>query len=259
MEYYANNATEHGRRDSDMRRKIATAKLVSVLISILLIAALAAGCVSIGRRDGVETGTTDDSSVDKAEEQDNGDMPAQEQPAGNGGAAAEDAGGAEEEIPALSDEEINGMYQKALEALGWFEFGTMPADYSDTREADGYEYYRVTHDTIKTYDALRSYLGTIFADAVIGRLLGGDGSGFRLFRDFDGALYTVPVGRGSDIFKGEETYEIIREGDRKVIYRVTVEVYDDPETQNVAGTEQYDFPLEYIDGKWVFTHFEPVR
>jgi len=27
----------------------------------------------------------------------------------------------------------------------------------------------------------------------------------------------------------------------------------------VAGTEQYDFPLEYIDGKWVFTHFEPVR
>lgn len=43
------------------------------------------------------------------------------------------------------------------------------------------------------------------------------------------------------------------------LYRVNAEVCDDPEAQAVAGTEQYGFPLGYIDDRWRFTHFELAR
>jgi len=235
-------------------------KLIMAFISILLIAGIAAGCGSAEYRGGGKTGVPADGMTDTVVRQDDGGTGTPEQPGGNGDASHKGPGdtGADE-IPPLTDEEIAGTYQKAVEAFGWFEFGTMPADYEDVKEEDGYQYYRVTHDTIKTYDGLRSYLQTIFDDSIVDRLLAGDSSGIRLYRDFDGALYTIPAGRGSDITKGEETYEIIREGDKKVIYRVTVEVYDDPVDGTVAGTEQYDFPLEYIGGRWVFTSFQLVR
>ena len=49
----------------------------------------------------------------------------------------------------------------------------MPADYEDVREIDGYQYNRVTHEKIKTYDDLKSYLQTMFTDEIVERLLGG--------------------------------------------------------------------------------------
>lgn len=240
--------------------KMAAGNLMMVFIIILLITVMAAGCVPIKYSGNVKTDTHVGGSTDMDVRQDDGSASATVQPGGSGDVAVEgpsETGAAE--ISPLTDEEVAGAYQKAVEAFGWFEFGTMPADYEDVKEADGYRYYRVTHDTIKTYEDLRSYLQAMFTDEIVERLLAGDGSGILLYRDFDGSLYTISAGRGSDITKGEETYEMIREGDKKVIYRVTVEVCDDPFEETVAGTEQYDFPLEYIDGRWVFTSFRLVR
>ena len=230
---------------------MAFGKLAKVLVSMLLVICISAGCaINITGITG-ETDSPAGGQTGKVSEQD-----------GNGDAGKDtdkdmDEGPAE--IPALADEEIADAYQKAVEAFGWFEFGTMPADYEDVREIDGYQYNRVTHEKIKTYDDLKSYLQTMFTDEIVERLLAGDGSGVRLYRDIDGALYTIPAGRGSDIMKGEETYEIIRESDKEVYYLVRVEIYDDPFEMTVTGYENYSFPYEYIDGRWVFTHFELVR
>lgn len=158
----------------------------------------------------------------------------------------------------LTDDKIIASYQSAVEAYGWFNAATMPVDYSDKKKLDGYEYFRVMHDTIKSYADLKSYLQTLFADDIVEALLAGDGTTVR-YRNIDGALYAIPADRGSDITKGKETYEIVRESDTKIIYRVFVEIYDDPVSQTVIGTEQYDFPYEYINGRWMFTSFEPVR
>jgi hypothetical protein len=231
----------------------APGKLIMVLISALLVVCMAAGCTPDRSKDEPVDGQT----AATAENGDREDPSAPEQPGGNENDS--DEGGSGDRIPEITDKEISEAYQKAVEAFGWFELGTMPADYEDIREADGYQYNRVTHDRIKTYDDLRSYLLTIFTDEIVEGLLTGSGSDMRLYRDIDGALYTIPAGRGSDITKGEETYEIFRESDKKIVYRVTVEVYDDPFEQTVSGTEQFDFTYEYTDGGWVFTYFELVR
>jgi len=158
----------------------------------------------------------------------------------------------------LTDDMINESYQKAVEAYSWFDATTMPVDYSDRKELYGFEYYKVTHDTIKSCADLKSYLQTLFSDDIVEKLLAGDGSIIR-YRDIDGALYAIPADRGSDITKGKETYEIVRESDTKILYKVFVEIYDDPVSQNVTGTEEHDFQYECINGRWVFTNFELVR
>lgn len=258
---------------TEKRSKIkatAPGKLMLVLISVLFIIGMTAGCtVKIVRNSGkadvpangkTVTGAKQDDGGTSTQEQPDSGTSTQEQPAGKEDAAGNGSDSVDaDRIPVLTDEEVAEAYQKAVEAFGWFEFGSMPADYEDAIEIDGYVYNRATHDVIKTMDDLKSYLQTMFTDEIVEGLLAGDGSGIQLYRDIDGALYTIPAGRGSDIMKGDETYEIIREGDKKVIYQVTVEIYDDPFEETVAGTEQYDFPLEYINGRWVFTDFELVR
>jgi len=76
--------------------------------------------------------------------------------------------------------------------------------------------------------------------------------------DIDGALYAIQADRGTDIYKGEETHQIIYENDKKIIYRVEVEVID-PDAQKAVGKETHDFIYENLNGKWVFSKFYLVR
>ena len=74
----------------------------------------------------------------------------------------------------------------------------------------------------------------------------------------DGKLYVMPADRGTDILKGEETYDVERQSEGLIKLIVTVEIYDDPDAKNVVGYDQYAFFLEYMDG-WKFKNFELVR
>jgi hypothetical protein len=76
--------------------------------------------------------------------------------------------------------------------------------------------------------------------------------------DIDGALYAIQADRGTDINKGDETHQIIYENDKKIIYRVEVEVID-PDTQKAVDKETHDFIYENLNGKWVFSKFYLVR
>lgn len=159
------------------------------------------------------------------------------------------------DINAPDDAQIREAYKKAEEAFGWFDLSTMKCDLDDSKQYNGFDYYRVTHDTIKTYAQLVDYLNTLFTDRVVSNLLNENQN---LYVDIGGALYTLNASRGVDNTKGNETHEIIREGDTKIVYRVKIEVVD-VDTRSIEGYEVHNFNYEYIDGKWLFSNFYPVK
>ena len=178
-------------------------------------------------------------------------------PGGNAGtpaAAPAETPGSNVSIP--TDAKVENAYLTAREAYNWFNFGTMPTDSSDWKDAGDYRFERVVHEQIETFADLEFYLNTIFTKKFTNEILSGD----HLYSDIDGKLYAVAADRGSDILKGDERAEIIRESDRKIIYRITVDVLDEPEG-SVVDTEVFDFVYAVEDGggQWLFHNFESVR
>lgn len=162
----------------------------------------------------------------------------------------------------MQESQIIDTYKRAVEAYGWFYLTTMPTvcnSDEDIREYEGWQYYRVEHETIKTLADLENYLRSLFSDNIVTKLLS-EGEGKR-YRDFDGILYAMPADRGTDINKGEETYEVIKESERKFILRVTVELLGEwqGDKRPVIGYETHDFIYEKINDRWVFSSFDLVR
>ncbi|MCL2057282.1 MAG: hypothetical protein FWH02_08720 [Oscillospiraceae bacterium] len=150
------------------------------------------------------------------------------------------------------DAEIEAAYHSAMEVMYWITFDAMPYG-EGTQDIDGMTYQIIGHPTIKTMADLKSYLESLFAASIADDKLEGG-----LFRDIDGSLYKMGAARGGNIFKGDEEYEIIRESEARIIFRVTVEDLDDP-GGDVIGHTIHDMIYEQIDGRWVFGSFEMVR
>jgi hypothetical protein len=153
--------------------------------------------------------------------------------------------------------DVDLAYQNAVEAYGWFDMTSMPLDYSVSRDYNNITYYKVDHESIKTYGDLARYLKSLFADTIVNQLLGQSEVNNR-YTDIDGQLYAIPADRGADITKGDETHQVIFEGDERIIYRVEVDLID-PETGNIIDKEVHDFSYEPMNGDWVFTNFYLIR
>jgi hypothetical protein len=157
--------------------------------------------------------------------------------------------------------QIAEAYVSAREAMNWFQMLTMPLGNAGTDPDmpaglivfDENGAAKVNHPTIKTYDDLQNHLKSLFSDEITDALLAAN-----KYFDKDGELYAVPSNRGSNISKGKEEYEIIKENDKRIIYRVTVENLDN-EFENVVDYSVHDMVYEYAGDKWVFTQFELVR
>ena len=161
-----------------------------------------------------------------------------------------------------TDGQIESAYKSANEAMWWFHVTTMPlgkenADPDMPAEPIKFDERgaaKVNHPTIKTYNDLKNHLYNLFSNEIADGLL----SSGRYF-DKDGELYAIAADRGTDISKGGESYEIIRESDKKIIYRITVELLSNEDFVTVIDYEAHDMIYEYIAGKWVFTRFELFR
>jgi len=156
----------------------------------------------------------------------------------------------------LTDDEIVELYNKATEAYGWFDLTTIPYDAEKYIEADGERYFEVSQPGIISKKTLTDYLDEFFADDITEGLMAMS-SGRYVERE--GKLYVLPADRGTDIFKGAESYEVVRASEKQIKLEVTEEIYEDPKQKNVTGYKQYDFFLEFSDGRWKFTSFELVR
>lgn len=163
-------------------------------------------------------------------------------------------------MPRITD--VEAAYQKALEAFYWFQVDTMPLesfivdDKPTYIEMDGHYYYKVKHDTIKTYADLENYLQSLLAGEIAAGLLD---SGIQRYRDIDGSLYAIDAGRGTDLFKGEEMLIVTQESDDTFLCTVQVELLSEDDMRSVIGYETHEFFYELADGRWVFTNFYLFR
>ncbi|WP_300269688.1 hypothetical protein [uncultured Flavonifractor sp.] len=156
-----------------------------------------------------------------------------------------------------NDEEVLSAYRAAVEAFWWFQVEPLPFDETDSREVDGVTYYRVDYPGIDSTVTLRGYLKSLFSDDLVEKLLPYDGT---QYVDIDGTLYVQDGGRGTDITRGAETAQVLRDGDpNRCTVRVTVEVLDPEQGGAVVDTLTFDFPYEKVGEKWIFTDFSLVR
>lgn len=161
----------------------------------------------------------------------------------------------EPEIPA--DEAVLAAYARAEEAYGWFVMGPPELDRGDQRTVGELTYCRVADPRFSTLVELRGYLKGLFSDELVEQLLPADGG---QFIEVDGTLYTIDGGRGSDVTKGEETVQVLRDGTPgRCTVRVTVEVLDPGQDYAAVGEEQHDFLYEQVGEQWIFTTFSAVR
>lgn len=156
----------------------------------------------------------------------------------------------------LTDDEVFELYNKAREAYEWFDLTTIPFDGEKYIESDGIMYFEVVQPGINSKQELTDYLNTYFTDDITEGLMTASSD---RYVEQDGKLYVLPADRGTDIFKGAESYEVERVSDTQIMFTVTVEIYDDPDKQNVTGHEQHAFFLEFLDNRWRFKNFELVR
>lgn len=155
------------------------------------------------------------------------------------------------EVP--TDEEVKFAYQQAGEAYSWFDLTTMPLNENSKIEYNGNIYLKVNHDSIQSFSDLETYLRNLFSDDIVDFLLKSN-----RYVDIDGVLYAMPADRGTNIFAGEEHHEIIRESDKKIIYKVSVDILDD-NLEKIVDEEVYSFTYEFLEDKWIFTNFSLVR
>lgn len=156
-----------------------------------------------------------------------------------------------------TDEEVLEAYRRAQEAYSWFQVSPMPFDPADSREVDGVVYYRVDYDGISSLSALRGYLKSLFSDALVDTLLPYDGTQYIEVND---VLYVQDGGRGTDIYRGAEYTQVMRDDNpNRLVVQVTVEIVDPDQNGAVTGSETYEFPYEKVGDRWIFTDFSLVR
>lgn len=227
-----------------------------IALSIILLTAALASCVKITVKEPAYTpsGTEPADEPSKQSEPSEPSVPSAPLETSDGPSELPQKQG--DDVTELSDDEAFELYFKAREAYGWFDLTTIPFDFENYIETDDGTYYEVIQSGISSKKALADYLNGFFIEDITERLMN-ESSG--RYAEHDGKLYVMPADRGTDILKGEESYELTRISDRQIQITVNVEVFEDYDLESLAGYEQYDFFLEYSDGLWRFTNFELVR
>lgn len=156
----------------------------------------------------------------------------------------------------LTDDEVYELYFKAREAYEWFDMTTIPFDSEKYIEVDNWMHFEVVQPGINSKKDLEDYLNGIFTEDITEELMN---LAPDRFIESDGKLYVVPADRGASAIVGDETYEIIREADDFIIFKVTVEIYNDPNVKEVIAYEEYQFFLGFTNKGWRFLNFGLVR
>lgn len=174
-------------------------------------------------------------------------------------AANDTENGAKEESKPTEDDVVKA-YQKAREAASWFRIASMledgsdgPIDMSDRVVENDLTYFRVKR--FDSYADFSDHLTSCFSDEVIESLLSYNGT---MYIEHNGLLYGRFGMRGTNVFMGEETYDIEYVNDETVHLLVKVERWEQDLTK-VKEHQTFLFPYEQREGKWVFTDFPEIR
>jgi len=157
---------------------------------------------------------------------------------------------------AVSDESFAlADHREAVELWGWFHMTTLPLDYKQSVESDGYTYYRV--QDIATMGGLRTLLTSRVSEELADAWLAENSL---RYKEIDGVLYGLDADRGSSLELGSTDYTVEFAGDGgKVIG--TTKVYDTNQWDHVEkdfvviDTLVTEYPFDWVDGEAIFTDF----
>lgn len=159
---------------------------------------------------------------------------------------------------------VLGNFYEAEEMRYWFEGDDSIASHEETKTVNGdgdieFWYERVVRPGITTMAELRTVMEKRFADAFTEQLLEGRDA-IPVFREFDGVLYMLAGGRGSDITVASVDYRVEWNADKsggKVVGTIHRQDYDETKQDWVltGKTEDVEFPFEMTENGARFTAF----
>lgn len=166
-------------------------------------------------------------------------------------------------------EDVLAAYDEAAQLYDWFDLAPMPLDESDSVREGENTYFRVLDEDITSTKELRSRLERVFTSELAEEIFNKVPD---QYRDFDGKLYAIPGGRGTNIYLLDKTVQAERISEDR--WEVTLTFWADyedarmvpePETgvsasypTAVAGYSTTCIYYERTSEGWRFTSFCPT-
>ena len=104
-------------------------------------------------------------------------------------------------------EDVLAAYDEAAQLYDWFDLAPMPLDESDSVREGENTYFRVLDEDITSTKELRSRLERVFTSELAEEIFNKVPD---QYRDFDGKLYAIPGGRGTNIYLLDKTVQAER-------------------------------------------------
>lgn len=166
-------------------------------------------------------------------------------------------------------EDVLAAYDEAAQLYDWFDLAPMPLDESDSVREGENTYFRVLDEDITSTKELRSRLERVFTSELAEEIFNKVPD---QYRDFDGKLYAIPGGRGTNIYLLDKTVQAERISEDR--WEVTLTFWADyedarmvPEPEAgvsasyptaVAGYSTTCIYYEHTSEGWRFTSFCPT-
>lgn len=166
-------------------------------------------------------------------------------------------------------EDVLAAYDEAARLYDWFDLAPMPLDESDSVREGENTYFRVLDETITSTKELRSRLERVFTSELAEEIFN---KAPDQYRDFDGKLYAIPGGRGTNLYLLDKTVQAERISEDR--WEVTLTFWADyedarmvpePETgvfasypTAMAGYSTTNIDYERTPEGWRFTSFCPT-
>lgn len=174
-----------------------------------------------------------------------------------------------QELTGPQAEDVLAAYDEAARLYDWFDLAPMPLDESDSVREGENTYFRVLDENITSTEELRSRLERVFTPELTEEIFN---KAPDQYRDFDGKLYAIPGGRGTNLYLLDKTVqaERISEGRWEVTLTFWADYEDarmvpEPETgvsasypTAVTGYSTTCIDYERTSEGWRFTSFCPT-
>ena len=137
-------------------------------------------------------------------------------------------------------EDVLAAYDEAARLYDWFDLAPMPLDESDSVKEGENTYFRVLDEHITSTKELRSRLEEVFTSELAEEIFN---KAPDQYRDFDGKLYAIPGGRGTNLYLLDKTVQAERISEDR--WKVTLTFWADYEDSHMVPEPGTDFSTPY--------------
>lgn len=137
-------------------------------------------------------------------------------------------------------EDVLAAYDEAARLYDWFDLAPMPLDESDSVREGENTYFRVLDEAITSTEELRSRLERVFTPELTEEIFNKVPD---QYRDFDGKLYAIPGGRGTNIYLLDKTVQAARLSEDR--WEVTLTFWADYEDARMVPEPETGVSVSY--------------